>query len=125
MVCAGRCPNTVRRGYCEACACEKTRSDEQARSVQSKERKPFYDSRRWRATRKVVLYEQPWCDGWGPTKGCCGKLATEVDHIVPRANGGDEFARVNLQGLCKPCHSRKTAYENRLGRNRATGNEVA
>jgi 5-methylcytosine-specific restriction protein A len=38
--------------------------------------------------------------------------ATEVDHIRPKSNGGtDEWD--NLQGLCKSCHSRKTALEQR------------
>ena len=38
--------------------------------------------------------------------------ATEVDHIQRRAEGGsDEWA--NLQALCKPCHSTKTATEGR------------
>jgi 5-methylcytosine-specific restriction enzyme A len=36
--------------------------------------------------------------------------ATEVDHIIPKAQGGlDEES--NLQSLCKPHHSAKTARE--------------
>lgn len=38
--------------------------------------------------------------------------ATEVDHIVPH-RGDERLFRdeKNLQSLCRPCHSRKTAVE--------------
>ena len=37
-------------------------------------------------------------------------LATEVDHIRPKAEGGtDDDA--NLQAICGPCHKAKTAIE--------------
>jgi 5-methylcytosine-specific restriction protein A len=35
---------------------------------------------------------------------------TEVDHIIPMAKGGGH-GRDNLQGICTPCHKRKTADE--------------
>ena len=46
----------------------------------------------------------------------CGVAAsTVVDHIVPArvycAQGGSFWDKKNLQGLCKPCHDRKTATE--------------
>lgn len=61
-------------------------------------------SAEWRAIRAAVLLEQPLC-------ACCAAAdrvtaATEVDHIDEDAQNN---ARENLQGLCKPCHSRKTA----------------
>jgi 5-methylcytosine-specific restriction endonuclease McrA len=37
---------------------------------------------------------------------------TEVDHILPLAAGGSNVL-LNLQMLCVPCHSRKTALEAR------------
>jgi 5-methylcytosine-specific restriction protein A len=38
----------------------------------------------------------------------CGAPATEVDHVVPRAEGGtDELT--NLRSLCEPCHKAETA----------------
>jgi 5-methylcytosine-specific restriction protein A len=43
-------------------------------------------------------------------RGGQAMAATEVDHIVPRSRGGSDTWR-NLQSLCKPCHSRKTARE--------------
>lgn len=35
--------------------------------------------------------------------------AKHVDHVVPVARGGAELDASNLQSLCHPCHSRKTA----------------
>ena len=40
----------------------------------------------------------------------CGRVASHLDHIVPRAQGGTDSPR-NLQPLCWSCHSRKTASE--------------
>jgi len=59
----------------------------------------------WTKLRKLVLAEQPICKMPG-----CWEPSAEVDHIVPKAKGGTDD-RDNLQGLCKPCHSRKTASE--------------
>lgn len=37
----------------------------------------------------------------------CYNTATDVDHISP----GDDSSLSNLQGLCNPCHLKKTARE--------------
>ena len=37
--------------------------------------------------------------------------ATEVDHILPIEDGGAMYDEENLQPLCKPHHSRKTARD--------------
>ena len=60
---------------------------------------------RWRRLRELVLQRDPFCKG--PD---CLAISAEVDHIVSRLRGGDDSLG-NLQGLCKPCHSRKTALE--------------
>jgi HNH endonuclease len=39
----------------------------------------------------------------------CGRLAKDVDHIVPLMDGGAPFDLANLQSLCRPCHNRKGA----------------
>ena len=57
---------------------------------------------RWQRLRVMVLRRQPICC-WPD----CGEPATEVDHVVALANGGDESPD-NLQGLCKRHHSMKT-----------------
>lgn len=67
----------------------------------------------WRKLRDQVLREEPLC------RLCQGRghvtPATEVDHIVPRSQGGAS-ARGNLQGLCGPCHRKKTQGEAVAGR---------
>lgn len=43
--------------------------------------------------------------------------ATEVDHIIPKAIGGDDSLS-NLQSICKAHHKEKTAAESSTGRHR-------
>lgn len=60
--------------------------------------------RTWEKLRLMVLRDQPIC------AHCQRAPATEVDHIIAKAKGGDND-RANLVGLCKPCHSVKTCRE--------------
>lgn len=57
----------------------------------------------WRKLRLMVLRREPLCRR-------CGAAALDVDHIIPRRRGGPDSLE-NLQALCHPCHSRKTATE--------------
>lgn len=58
----------------------------------------------WRRLRKMIIARDPFCV-------LCGKHPTEhVDHIVPKASGGDD-SEANLRGLCESCHMRKTAQD--------------
>jgi 5-methylcytosine-specific restriction endonuclease McrA len=41
----------------------------------------------------------------------CGARATDVDHIVALALGGDRWARGNLQALCSEHHKTKTQQD--------------
>ena len=64
----------------------------------------------WLALRRQQLTKQPFC------AEClrAGKyvLASEVDHVVPHRNDEQLFYdHLNLQSLCHPCHSQKTARE--------------
>ncbi len=66
--------------------------------------------RDWQRLRRLVLSEEPLC------RECQKRgrvtLAVEVDHIVPIRKAPERrLDQTNLQGLCKPCHSRKTARE--------------
>jgi 5-methylcytosine-specific restriction protein A len=61
--------------------------------------------RRWQRLRKMILARDPICRWPG-----CTMPATDVDHVVPRAAGGDD-SEGNLQGLCHEHHSLKTASE--------------
>ncbi len=69
---------------------------------QRPEWRKLYGTGWWRRVRLQVLERQPFCK--------CGEPATEVDHIIPHRGDEDKFRDVkNLQGMCKPCHSAKTA----------------
>jgi 5-methylcytosine-specific restriction protein A len=66
-----------------------------------------YSNRRWRETSRRYRQANPNC----ATPGC-GRPATDVHHLDghglkgPRAHDWD-----NLEALCHPCHSRRTARE--------------
>lgn len=71
----------------------------------------LYNKARWIATRERVLEREPFCrhclaEGADPPA-----YSTQVDHVVPLEDGGDEWARSNLQGLCDHHHSVKTKRE--------------
>ncbi len=71
-----------------------------------------YD-RRWRKLRLLVLQEEPtcrMCRAIGKTT-----LATVVDHIKPRSQGGGN-EQENLQPLCAPCHNGAKAVLERTGK---------
>ena len=72
----------------------------------------------WRKLRKRVLEEEPSCRR-------CGEPSTDVDHIIPRRQGGSD-ERANLQSLCHSCHSKYTAETDGGFGNRAwcTSSEV-
>jgi 5-methylcytosine-specific restriction protein A len=65
---------------------------------------PFYTSVAWRNMRKLILSAHPLCVS-------CGALATTVDHIRPRRQGGADLDLNNLQSLCRACHDIKRAKE--------------
>jgi 5-methylcytosine-specific restriction enzyme A len=58
----------------------------------------------YRALRLAVLDRDRWlCQIGGPR---CTKAATEVDHIVARADGGPVWDTTNLRAACRACNSR-------------------
>ena len=73
--------------------------------------------RHWRALSEQVRREEPLC------RVCLREgrtaLSTNADHIKPKGEGGTD-ERHNLQGLCTPCHNRKTAQEAQRGSKRST-----
>jgi len=68
-----------------------------------------YDVAQWDRLRLLVLAEEPLC------RLCLQRgestLSAEVDHILAIRFGGPPFDRLNLQALCKTCHSQKTRRE--------------
>lgn len=94
---AGYCPSHVR--------VEQKRADAQRGS--SSERGYNY---RWQKARQTFLRANPLCRHC--TKLGMVRAATEVDHVIPHRGDQELFWNTdNWQGLCKPCHSRKTARE--------------
>ena len=72
-----------------------------ARQLSGRTKREFAtNDARWLALRREVIAAQPVCP--------CGELVTDVDH---RDNNPANNPLGNLQGLCKPCHSRKTRAE--------------
>jgi 5-methylcytosine-specific restriction endonuclease McrA len=65
-----------------------------------------YKRKKWEIIRRFVLRRDPIC------KVCDRALSTEVDHVIPLAQGGDPYDPARLQGICSPCHWRKTGAEN-------------
>jgi 5-methylcytosine-specific restriction endonuclease McrA len=61
----------------------------------------------WRRLRLLVLArDRHVCQVRGPV---CTRVATCVDHIVSRSDGGDMWNPANLRAACRPCNSRDGA----------------
>lgn len=84
------------KGRCSLHAGKQDRSINRAGSA-------IYRTKRWKLLRKRVLFEQPLC--------ACGSIARDCDHITAIEDGGEPYARANVQGLCASCHSVKTRRE--------------
>jgi 5-methylcytosine-specific restriction enzyme A len=77
----------------------------------------------WQATRRAILFRDPVC------RLCQTAPATVADHVIPARKyvakyGGDLarfFDETNLEGVCKPCHDRKTAEESGFAGGKAPG----
>jgi 5-methylcytosine-specific restriction protein A len=70
-------------------------------------------TRKWRTIRSAVLNRDKHLCVECKVNGICNP-ATEVDHIVPKNNGGTD-ALSNLQSLCKEHHEEKTKRESQHG----------
>jgi 5-methylcytosine-specific restriction protein A len=106
------CPSLIAQGLRFCAVCQPTRNGQAGhgwarynagRSAASR----GYGSS-WRRVRQQKLAASPLCEPC-ETKGFITR-AIEVDHIVPRAEGGtDEFE--NLRSICHQCHTDKTAID--------------
>ena len=71
-----------------------------------------YQSPAWRSIRRRQLSIQPLCQACLPRGHVCS--AEHVDHLFPwNVIGGESFLKNIFQSLCQPCHSHKTALEQR------------
>jgi 5-methylcytosine-specific restriction protein A len=76
--------------------------------ARDRQRAAPYQTEAWQQRRAQVLREEPVC------RTCRRRRSRMVDHLVERRDGGTDD-RSNLQGLCWPCHSRKTATRTARG----------
>ena len=98
------CPNLVYEGRC--------REHAAARDREIKDNSPWrwvYKSPLWRALRRQVRREQLVCVGYAGE--VCYEVWTVLDHKVALQDGGEPFARENVQGMCARHHNAKTADE--------------
>lgn len=71
---------------------------------------PRMRGRRGMQRRERWLREHPLCAQCA--RSGITAMATVPDHIVPLSKGGADIDS-NLQSLCRPCHTTKTASERR------------
>lgn len=99
------CPELTDHRFC------KTHAKAEDRRYRTYQRDPKINKRydhRWRKIRNAYIQSHPLCEHCQAR----GRVtpAQEVDHIIPLEDGGTHD-EANLQALCKPCHSSKTARE--------------
>ena len=105
-----RCPNLTTRkdkGYCDDHADQRSNWTKRPDRTGSTTKRGYGHA--WRKLRAQVL------DRDGHLCMACKRSgryvpATDVDHIINKANGGTDELE-NLQSLCKKCHRTKTANE--------------
>ncbi|MGE5618439.1 MAG: HNH endonuclease [Sphingomonadaceae bacterium] len=95
------CKNKVPAGSGGLCA-EHKKTRQIGRSTRPGMSYRGYKSK-WKKTRDQFLKRYPWCV-------VCGRPAVNVDHIIPKSQGGTDDEN-NLQSMCQSCHSRKTAIQ--------------
>ena len=101
-----RCGKGAKDGLCDSCKATKPKGDGRPSAAAR-----LYD-RNWRAYTARYKQENPLCaDPYNIHQGVTVE-AIDVDHITPHRGDLKLFwERTNHQGLCKSCHSRKTATE--------------
>ena len=99
----GRCPH--RAGPSGRCVEHERLRESERRNVDTR---AWYHTDRWRALRRLVLIEEPYC------RECEAERRhrvnnTDVDHRIPHRGDPRLFwDRTNLQGKCHGHHSQKT-----------------
>ena len=90
----------------EATTGSRCRSHERERNRRHRsEHKSIYNTRKWKLTRRRVLFERPLCER-------CGGIATDVHH---RDGYEDPYKLDGLAPLCHSCHSKLTRAEQLAG----------
>jgi len=91
--------------------CKKVSNKTYDNTMRAKDRTKIYNSRQWKNIRVKALVRDEFMCVMCRANGIDTK-AEEVDHILELQDRQDlAFDLDNLQSLCKPCHSKKTAKE--------------
>lgn len=92
-------------GLCDVCSASPVGAARRAarRTPRKRASDRLYSSWAWRRLRLVVLDRDGHVCRW------CGDVATEADHVVPRALGGADLDINNLVASCKQCNAGRTA----------------
>ena len=98
------CPELVESGYCYA----HRRKNDRPRGT-STQRGYTYA---WQQLRLFVLRRDKYLCQHCLQQGFV-TVATDVDHIIALSKGGARLDPDNCQSLCRTCHNRKTAEDNR------------
>ncbi len=117
-----------RQGWCRVCGQPIVKADGSPNL-----RRTYHRGEPWEGRNCLEEYSLTWSTHakyrvWERDHGkcvTCGRQCTdwwmatdwEADHIVPLKDGGG-FGLDNLQTLCRACHRKKTARENRERRKR-------
>lgn len=94
--------------YCEEHTKQKDKADYELYRKNDAGQK-VYKSALWKKSRASFLAQHPFCS-------VCRKegrltAATEVDHLIPIAQGHDPWDVENWDSKCASCHAKKTAAE--------------
>lgn len=80
-------------------------------------RRRIYDTPAWQAVRAAILERDHGRCQIAAHK--CTVAATDVDHIVPLADGGAPYDPANLRAACKWCNSWAAAQRTNAMRRQA------
>ena len=101
------CPRVTHSTYCHIHAKQHDTAYRRQRGSSNKRGYTY----RWQKEREAYLIRNPLCENCLNKHGVL-RAAKEVDHIIPHKGDMKLFWDVNnWQGLCKSCHSKKTAKE--------------
>ena len=100
------CARLTRGRYCDQH--DRQHAPQDIRPADQQAWRRLYQTKRWQQLRAAQLMLSPFCAECA--KAGTRTRASDVDHIIDHK--GDVrlfFDADNLQSLCHPCHSRKTA----------------
>lgn len=87
----------------------------------SKPNMAFYNSKKWRSTRKAYFAENPLCEDCKEKKlVVAGEV---VDHIKEINDGGAKYDFENLKTLCHTCHNIKSGRRGAKETNKKNAND--